>query len=185
MAKTFVTDISEFVNAAGELRAMPTVDRRLAAFLTAIIEAETRYFPTTGHDTGMGCRKCGCQGTILASLPAIDGEIAWWCSVCKQKGVIRNWQGTKWDYTANKQPRRLPPSYTAREGQYLAFIYYYTKLHGRSPAEHDMQLYFRTTPPTVHDMVVKLDKHGLISREPGVPRSIRLLLKREELPDLE
>jgi len=34
-------------------------------------------------------------------------------------------------------------------------------------------------------MVVKLEKHGLISREPGVPRSIRLLLKREELPDLE
>jgi repressor LexA len=83
------------------------------------------------------------------------------------------------------QPRRLPPSYTAREGQYLAFIYYYTKLHRRSPAEHDIQLYFRTTPPAVHDMVVKLEKHGLISREPGVPRSIRLLLKREELPDLE
>jgi len=34
-------------------------------------------------------------------------------------------------------------------------------------------------------MVVKLEKHGFISREPGVPRSIRLLLKREELPDLE
>ncbi len=40
-------------------------------------------------------------------------------------------------------------------------------------------------PPAVHDMVVKLEKRGFISKEPGVPRSIRLLLKREELPDLE
>ena len=72
-----------------------------------------------------------------------------------------------------------------KEGQYLAFIYYYTKLNGRPPAESDMQRYFRVTPPAVHDMVLKLGKHGFISREPGVPRSIRLLLKREELPDLE
>ena len=48
-----------------------------------------------------------------------------------------------------------------------------------------MQAYFQVTPPPVHDMVVKLEKHGFISGEPGVPRSIRLLLKREELPDLK
>jgi repressor LexA len=48
-----------------------------------------------------------------------------------------------------------------------------------------MQIFFQVTPPAVHDMVLKLDKHGFISREQGVPRSIRLLLKREELPDLE
>ncbi len=77
------------------------------------------------------------------------------------------------------------PRYTSKEGQYLAFIYYYGKLNGQAPSELDMQKYFRVTPPTVNDMVVKLDKHGFISREPGVPRSIRLLLKREELPDLE
>ena len=26
-------------------------------------------------------------------------------------------------------------SYTAIQGQYLAYIYYYTKIHGRSPSE--------------------------------------------------
>ena len=67
----------------------------------------------------------------------------------------------------------------------LAFIYYYTKLNRQAPAERDMQVYFQVTPPAVHDMIVKLEKHGFISREPGVPRSIRLLLKRDELPDLE
>jgi repressor LexA len=29
--------------------------------------------------------------------------------------------------------------YTEKQGQYLAFIYYYTKIHGRSPSESDLQ----------------------------------------------
>ncbi len=75
--------------------------------------------------------------------------------------------------------------YTEKQGQYLAFIYYYTKLHGRAPAELDMQLYFRVTPPSVHQMVITLASNGLIERIPGQARSIRLLIRREELPDLE
>lgn len=76
-------------------------------------------------------------------------------------------------------------AYTARQGQFLAFIYYYTKLHGRAPAEADMQQYFRITPPSVHQMVLTLEKRGLIERTPGQARSIRLLLPRADLPDLE
>jgi hypothetical protein len=34
-------------------------------------------------------------------------------------------------------------------------------------------------------MIVRLERHGFISREPGKPRSIRLLLERDELPDLD
>ena len=75
--------------------------------------------------------------------------------------------------------------YTKRQGQYLAFIYYYTKIHGCPPAEADMQKYFRVSPPTVHQMVVTLEKKGLIEKMPHQARSIRLLLAREELPDLE
>ena len=81
--------------------------------------------------------------------------------------------------------RRPVPGYTSREGQYLAFIYYYAKLNGHSPVEPDMQMYFHASPSAVHAMVRKLEKRGCIRREPGVPRSIRLLLKRDELPDLE
>ena len=75
--------------------------------------------------------------------------------------------------------------YTLRQGQYLAFVYYYTKIHGVPPAEADMQRYFRISPPAVHEMVMTLERRGLISREPGKPRSIRLLLSRAELPDLK
>ena len=75
-------------------------------------------------------------------------------------------------------------SYTAKQGQYLAFIYYYAKIHGRSPSEADMQGYFRVSPLTVHQMVINLEKLGFIERTPGQGRSLKLRLPREELPDL-
>ncbi|MCB9422201.1 MAG: MarR family transcriptional regulator [Ardenticatenaceae bacterium] len=74
--------------------------------------------------------------------------------------------------------------FTPKQGQYLAYIYYYTKLNGRAPAERDMQNYFGVTPPTVHKMVLELEKQGLIERIPGQARSIKLLLSRSDIPDL-
>ncbi len=75
--------------------------------------------------------------------------------------------------------------FTEKQGQYLAFIHYYTKVNGRPPAEADMQRYFRVTPPSVHQMVLTLEANGFIERIPGQGRSIRLRIPREELPDLE
>jgi hypothetical protein len=31
-----------------------------------------------------------------------------------------------------------PPEFTAKQGQYLAFIYHYTKVHRQAPAETDL-----------------------------------------------
>ena len=75
--------------------------------------------------------------------------------------------------------------YTPLQGQYLAFVYYYSKIHGCVPAETDMQAYFKISPPSVHQMVLTLERNRLIKRTPGESRSIRLLLAREDLPDLE
>ena len=75
--------------------------------------------------------------------------------------------------------------FTEKQGQYLAFIYYYTKVNGRPPAEADMERYFRVTPPSVHQMVLTLETNGFIERTPGQGRSTRLLIPREQLPDLE
>lgn len=75
-------------------------------------------------------------------------------------------------------------SFTPRLGQFLAFICFYTKLNGQAPAERDMERYFSISPPSVHQMVLMLEKRGLIQRTPGVGRSIRLLVPRERLPDL-
>ncbi len=75
-------------------------------------------------------------------------------------------------------------AYTIRQGQYLAFIYYYTKIHGRSPSEADIQGFFRVSPPAVHQMVLSLERRGFIERTPGQARSLKLLLNREQLPEL-
>ena len=79
----------------------------------------------------------------------------------------------------------MKTSFTEKQGQYLAFIYYYTKLNGRPPAEADMQRYFRVTPRSVHRMARTLELNGFIERIPGQGRSIRLPIPREQLPDLE
>ena len=78
----------------------------------------------------------------------------------------------------------MTKSFTERQGQYLAFIHTYTKLNRRPPAEADMQAYFGVTPPTVHQMVVQLEKRALIRRQPGLPRSIELLVPAEAIPPL-
>ena len=80
---------------------------------------------------------------------------------------------------------RIVKKYTPKQGQYLAFIYYFTKLNGFPPAEADIQKYFKTLPPTVHNMILRLEVKGFIKRKPRTPRSIKLLLQRTELPDLE
>jgi DNA-binding MarR family transcriptional regulator len=76
-------------------------------------------------------------------------------------------------------------SFTTKQGQYLAFIRYYTKIHGEPPSESDMQRYFKVSPPAVHQMVLTLEAHGLIERLRGKARSIHVLVPRDQLPDLE
>jgi Mn-dependent DtxR family transcriptional regulator len=79
----------------------------------------------------------------------------------------------------------VTPPFTEKQGQYLAFIFYYTKVNGQPPAESDMHRYFRVSPSSIHQMIVNLESRRLISRVPGQARSIRLWLRRDQLPDLE
>ena len=78
----------------------------------------------------------------------------------------------------------MKKAFTDKQGQYLAFIYYYSKINGTSPSEAELQQYFRVSPPSVHQMILTLERRGLIERTPGQARSIHLLISREELPDL-
>ena len=86
---------------------------------------------------------------------------------------------------APKLDPSLAPSFTTKQGRYLAFIYNYTKIHGRAPAEMDLERYFRVSPPSLHEMIKTLERHGLIERTAGQARSIRLLVKPEHLPQLK
>jgi DNA-binding MarR family transcriptional regulator len=77
-----------------------------------------------------------------------------------------------------------PTPFTTPQGQYLAFLYAYTQLNRRPPAERDFQEYFQVTAPSVHQMILALERLGFIRRTPGAARSIALLLPPESLPIL-
>ena len=80
---------------------------------------------------------------------------------------------------------RPAKAFTPKQGgQYLAFIHLYTRLHRRPPAETDMQEYFRVSPPSVHQMVLTLERAGFIRRQPRVARSIEMLVDPKCLPEL-
>jgi repressor LexA len=75
--------------------------------------------------------------------------------------------------------------WTERQGQYLAFIHDYTKVNRQPPAETDIARFFGLAPPSVHRMIIELEQRGLLARTPGAPRSLRVLVRRAELPELE
>jgi DNA-binding MarR family transcriptional regulator len=85
----------------------------------------------------------------------------------------------------NRTAHDSRPDFTPKQGQYLAFIHAYTLVNGRPPAEADLIRFFKVAPPTVHQMVVTLEQAGLISRQPGVARTIKILVDQTALPALK
>ncbi|MEK7736884.1 MAG: helix-turn-helix domain-containing protein [Pseudomonadota bacterium] len=76
------------------------------------------------------------------------------------------------------------PGFTNTQGQYLAFIYAYTQVHRYPPAEADIQRRFGVTPPSVHQMILTLERGGFIRRTPRTARSIEVLVAPHLLPVL-
>jgi len=84
----------------------------------------------------------------------------------------------------NQNKTAANPVVSDKQGQYLAFIHAYTIVLGRPPAEADLQRHFRVTPPSVHQMILTLERQGLIARTPGAARSIQVLVDPQTLPTL-
>jgi len=51
----------------------------------------------------------------------------------------------------------LPARFAAKQGPYLAFIWAYSQINRRAPAEADVERCFKVTAPAVHQMVKTLD----------------------------
>ena len=75
--------------------------------------------------------------------------------------------------------------YSEKQGQYLAFIFYYTKINGIPPAQKDFQKYFGVSAPSVHQMILQLSKMNLITRLPNSPRSLSINIPQTQLPTLK
>lgn len=132
-----------------------------------------------GHDS---ISDATMDGFIRDRCPTWAGRLLGTAGRARMEADDRRRGPEKIDDPAGHAPAKA--SYTARQGQYLAFIHYYTKLHGRSPSEADMRSFFQVSPPSVHQMVLNLEKLGFIQRTPGQGRSLKLLLPRSQLPDL-
>ena len=88
------------------------------------------------------------------------------------------------DHAVDPVSSTSPQKFTDKQGQYLAFIATYALLNRRPPAEADFQRFFRVTPPSVHQMIVELERRGLVTRVPRQPRTIQVTLPDDELPRL-
>jgi hypothetical protein len=66
------------------------------------------------------------------------------------------------------------PKLARSQARALDYLRRYFALHERAPAEHEFCAALQMTPPTTHAAILALEKKGLISRTPGVARSIRL-----------
>ena len=78
--------------------------------------------------------------------------------------------------------RDTRPQPTKRQSEYLAFILKYMTRYGRSPAESDIQRHFLVSAPTVNQMMQNLERCGYITRQKGIPRSIRVCISVQGNP---
>jgi hypothetical protein len=134
------------------------------------------------------------SGLIPKSAPLVQDMVDFWVEVygvdlasISPQTQIKTTKGKKMaSTTSGSHPaEKQKPQFTHRQGQFLAFIHVFRKLHRQGPAETDMAKFFGLTPPSTHGMVVKLEELGLVTREAGVARSIRVVVPEDDLPALE
>jgi Mn-dependent DtxR family transcriptional regulator len=77
------------------------------------------------------------------------------------------------------------PLFTEKQGQYLTYIYFYTKINFRPPAQRDIEHYFQVSSASVHSMITTLKNKKLLSSKQGKPRSLKILICNKLLPDLK
>lgn len=177
----------------GPVRMIKNNDLLLVEYALRTVLADEASIPLWAYQTAR-CyaeRYDASHGTGLtpASAPLVQDIVDYWMrefgltteSITTTASATRKPKEAKSPVKPGKQQYH----FTHRQGQFLAFIYLYRKLHRQGPAELDLVQYFRVTPPSVHGMVVKLEELGLVTRKRGVARSVRVAIPEAEIPPLE
>jgi len=71
---------------------------------------------------------------------------------------------------------------TKTQARYLSFIHAYREGFGLSPAQSEIAEALEVASPSAHLMLKTLEKKGFISREPGVARSVKILVPPDVIP---
>lgn len=74
------------------------------------------------------------------------------------------------------------PDFTPTQGRYLSFIQAYIEGFDVSPAESEIAAAIGVSPPSVNQMMKTLEQKELIRRQPGVARSIEILVNPVSIP---
>lgn len=72
--------------------------------------------------------------------------------------------------------------FTPTQGRYLSYIHAFTAGFGFPPSELEIAEALGVSSPSVNQMVKTLEKKGLIRRQPGVPRTIHILVASDTIP---
>ena len=73
-------------------------------------------------------------------------------------------------------------SFTEKQGHYLTFIYTYSHMFRRPPAETDMQRHFQVSPPSVHQMIVTSNEMVSFAVNPASHEASKSSLLRKTCP---
>lgn len=84
---------------------MPTMPKKTKLFVeyfTDIVSAASMVKLRDEYEIPIICRmqsqgKKRCNGKLIVCRKSKPPEIHWRCQVCKNNGIIKNWQGTKWN----------------------------------------------------------------------------------------
>ena len=99
-----------------------------------------------------------------------------------ERALVNSTQSSSGSGGAREPMAESQARFTKTQGRYLAFIQRYISKFGQAPAEADFQRHFLVSAPSVNAMMQTLTRKGLISRVPGIPRSIKLLVPAHLLP---
>jgi hypothetical protein len=93
----YITNFKHFLDENGNIPTdMHKEARELANFLALLVDdASTGDYDA---EPTIKCIENSCEGLVVAFITHdTDDEIYWVCPICKSKGYITDWRGTKWD----------------------------------------------------------------------------------------
>jgi hypothetical protein len=109
MGDVWISDISDFDLPDGSLPAGQ--GGRMARFLGEIVSAASLLAPGEFQVSAVGCRRRPkrrrCPGLIRLGRDQNTDEIHWACTTCTDRGVITNWQASRWDLSPELKKGRI------------------------------------------------------------------------------
>lgn len=99
--RTWVVDMTHYLDERGEAAKLPRRVARLAEHFGRIVSAVSVLPPGVVTTLHVPCRRRPgrrpCAGSVKGGVDPGDDGVHWGCPVCGDHGYIHDWRGTPWD----------------------------------------------------------------------------------------